>query len=172
MLVFAILFLVVPADDLFPEQFVALDPFAAEDSCESQDLENHPIIKFLTFDIGFHLSSPIFCAKKFGSPLLPSFWKAPTLYYEKKLFEYTLDVGKPWNARHAFLTHRGSCAEITMFSLICLKKGGYRASAYDPKLYQQNFPWPHLLVLFRGKDGRLYSMDNGRPKKKGIQKFP
>ncbi len=89
-------------------------------------------------------------------------------YYEKKIFEYTLDVEKPWNARHLFRTRRGSCAEITAFSLICLKKAGYRASAHDPKIYEKNFPWPHLAVLFRGKNGILYLMDNGRPDKRGI----
>ena len=99
---------------------------------------------------------------------------APRLidYYEKKVFEYTLDVDKPWDARYVFLTHRGSCLEITMFSLICLRKGGYIASAHDPRRYEKHFPSLHLHVIFRGKDGRLYSMDNGRPDKKGIEKFP
>ncbi len=89
-------------------------------------------------------------------------------YYEKKMFEYTLEVEKPWNARHLFQTRRGSCAEITAFSLICLRKAGYRASAHDPKIYDKNFPWPHLAVVFRGKSGILYLMDNGRPDKRGI----
>ncbi len=89
-------------------------------------------------------------------------------YYEKKMFEYTLEVEKPWNARHLFLTRRGSCAEITAFSIICLRKAGYRASAHDPGIYEKNFPWPHLAVLFKGKNGLLYLMDNGRPDKRGI----
>ncbi len=92
-------------------------------------------------------------------------------YYEQKLFEYTLEVEKPWNTRHLFQTRRGSCAEITAFSLVCLRKAGYRASAYDPKIYEKNFPWPHLAVVFKGKSGLLYLMDNGRPDKRGITAF-
>jgi hypothetical protein len=92
-------------------------------------------------------------------------------YYEKKIFQYTLDVDKPWSARHLFGTHRGSCAEITVFSLICLKKAGYQASAYDPKIYDKNFPWPHLTVMFKGKNGVLYILDDGRPDKRGITPF-
>ena len=78
-LVLAILSLIVPANDLFPEEFVAIDPFAAEDSYESQDLESYSVMKSLTFAINFHASSPIFRGKKFDFPVLPDCQKAPAL---------------------------------------------------------------------------------------------
>jgi hypothetical protein len=97
---------------------------------------------------------------------------APRLidYYERKRFVYTLEAEHPGDPRWLFKTNKGTCVEFTRFSLVCLRKGGYKAAAYSPQTFNE-FSGFHQATLFKGKNGQLYVMDNGRPDKKGFMKL-
>lgn len=92
-------------------------------------------------------------------------------YYERKRFVFIPYPEYPWDPRWLFKTNRGSCIEFTSFSLVCLRKAGYKASVY-------NLPWKsdestnfHQVAIFKGKNGRFYVLDNGRPNPKGLVSF-
>jgi hypothetical protein len=89
-------------------------------------------------------------------------------YYQKKRFVFVPYPEHPWNPRALFKTNRGSCIEFTSFALVCLKKAGYKAGAYNPPWKSDELPGFHQATLFKGKSGRFYVMDNGRPDPKGL----
>ena len=97
---------------------------------------------------------------------------APRLidYYERKRFVYTLEAEHPGDPRWFFKTNKGTCVEFTRFSLVCLRKGGYKAAAYSPRKADELSGF-HQAAIFKGKSGQFYVMDNGRPDKKGIMKL-
>jgi hypothetical protein len=92
-------------------------------------------------------------------------------YYQKKRFVFVPYPEHPWNPRALFETHKGSCIEFTSFALVCLKKAGYKAAVYKPPWKSDELPGFHQVTLFRGKSGRFYVMDNGRPDPKGLMSF-
>ena len=92
-------------------------------------------------------------------------------YYQRKRFVFVPYPEHPWNPRWLFKTNKGSCIEFTSFSLFCLKKAGYKAAVYNPPWKSDEFPGFHQTTLFKGKNGRFYVMDNGRPDPKGLMSF-
>jgi len=94
---------------------------------------------------------------------------APELvdYYEKRRFIYVFrndNVGRPY---WLFKTNRGQCADVTAFTVDCLKKGGYKAWNYDVVSPRgRSFPFHHVTRFVM--DGKHYIMDNGRSDKRGI----
>jgi hypothetical protein len=95
---------------------------------------------------------------------------APRLinYYEKKRFHYGLRTEHPGDPGWLFQTNVGMCDEITLFTIICLRKGGYKAADYNANKLNTDAYRDHHVTLFKGKSGRLYVMDNGRLCKKGV----
>lgn len=98
---------------------------------------------------------------------------APRLvnYYEKKRFVYGLRTEHPGDPKWLFRTNMGMCDEITLFTLICLKKAGYKAADFNPSKFNTDVYRDHHVTLFKGKSGTLYVMDNGRVCKKGVVKL-
>jgi len=99
---------------------------------------------------------------------------APRLidYFERKRFVYTHEPDHPGDPSWLFKTNKGTCVEFTRFSLMCLRKGGYKAAAYSPpQKVDDEFSGFHQVTLFKGKSGQLYIMDNGRSDKKGVMKL-
>jgi hypothetical protein len=95
---------------------------------------------------------------------------APRLlnYYEKKRFQYGPRTEHAGNPRWLFQANVGMCDEITLFTMICLRKGGYKAADFNPSKFNTDAYQDHHVTLFKGKSGRLYVMDNGRRCKKGV----
>jgi len=95
---------------------------------------------------------------------------APRLinYYEKKRFQYGLRTDHAGDPRWLFQTNLGMCDDITWFTIICLRKGGYKASDFMAKKFNTDTYQDHHATLFKGKSGKFYVMDNGRPCKKGV----
>jgi len=92
---------------------------------------------------------------------------APELvdYYEKNGFYYVFRADHVGNARLLFKSNQGQCADVTVFTVDCLRKGGYKAWDYhvaSPSGYSY-----HHVTLFKA-GGKYYIMDNGRPDKRGI----
>ena len=85
---------------------------------------------------------------------------APRLinYYEKKRFAYGLRTEHPGDPKWLFQTNMGMCDEITLFTLICLKKGGYKAADFNPSKLNTDTYQDHHVTLFKGKNGTLYVM--------------
>ena len=98
---------------------------------------------------------------------------APRLinYYEKKRFRYGLRTEHYGDPRWLFRTNVGMCDEITLFTVICLRKGGYRAADHDLGRFDADIHKDHHVTLFKGKNGVLYVMDNGRLCKRGVMKL-
>jgi hypothetical protein len=92
-------------------------------------------------------------------------------YYERKRFIYALRTEHPGDPKWVFQTNVGMCDEITLFTLICLWKGGYKAADYNPNKFESDTYRAHHATLFKGKSGILYVIDNGRQCKKGIAKL-
>jgi hypothetical protein len=92
-------------------------------------------------------------------------------YYQRKRFIFIPYPEHPVDSRWLFKTNKGTCVEFTSFSLICLKKAGYKAAGYSPPGKSDGFPGFHQVTLFKGKNGTLYVMDNGRICKKGVLKL-
>ena len=92
-------------------------------------------------------------------------------YYERDRFIYVFradHVGYPFDQ---FKTNKGQCADVTAFTIACLRKGGYKA--WDHHVTSPSGYSYHHVTLFE-KDGRKYIMDNGRPDKlsrRGIVPF-
>ncbi len=98
---------------------------------------------------------------------------APRLinYYEKKRFQYGLRADHSGDPKWLFQTNVGMCDEITLFTIICLRKGGYKAADHDLGKINADVHGDHHVTIFRGKSGTLYVMDNGRLCKKGVVKL-
>lgn len=92
-------------------------------------------------------------------------------YYQRKRFVFVPYSEHPWDPRWLFKTNKGSCIEFTSFSLVCLRKAGYKAAAYGLPWKSDEFPGFHQATLFKGKNGRFYVIDNGRPDPKGLMQF-
>lgn len=92
---------------------------------------------------------------------------APELvdYYERARFIYVFRPDHTGQPLWLFKTNRGQCADVTAFTIDCLRRAGYKAYDYhvpSPSGYQY-----HHVTLFE-MGGREYIMDNGRPDKRGI----
>jgi hypothetical protein len=98
---------------------------------------------------------------------------APRLvnYYEKKRFRYGLRSEHYGDPKWLFQTNVGMCDEITLFTIICLRKGGYQAADQDLGGFYGDVHRFHHVAVFKGKSGTLYVMDNGRVCKKGVVKL-
>jgi len=82
-------------------------------------------------------------------------------FYEKKNFTYVFLRGAPenaiGNAKWIFRLKRGACSDYTAFSVYCLQKAGYDATAIKVVSPRGN-PF-HVVCEYKDKDGIEYIMD-------------
>jgi hypothetical protein len=92
---------------------------------------------------------------------------APELidFYEKNRFFYSLRLDHSDRSFALFKTNKGNCADVTYFTVYCLRKAGYKA--YDHHVASPSGYAYHHVTLFE-MNGEEYIMDNGRPDKRGI----
>jgi hypothetical protein len=101
---------------------------------------------------------------------------APKLidYYEKRRFRYVhwsslpSSLKRPHSANpyYVFKYNKGECQSITEFTVLCLRRGGYKAWKHKGKSVSGVTPF-HVLCVFE-MDGKKYCLDNGRPVPRGI----
>lgn len=95
---------------------------------------------------------------------------APELvdYYTKNNFHYKAYTSDFGSARLAFRRKGGNCVEIEAFQRYCLKRAGYKAFRLraDSRGKSSWATWHAVTTFYDG--GRLYIMDNGTTRPKGI----
>lgn len=94
---------------------------------------------------------------------------APELvnYYERRRFIYSTGHGRNVTPSYVFKRNTGSCTPITVFTVHCLQKGGYKASKINVQklnVQQPSHRYGHVVCLF-DVNGSKYIFDNGRPDK-------
>ena len=96
---------------------------------------------------------------------------APQLvdYYERARFRYVIWESLPQpvvSPRYVFKYNKGECVSITRFTVLCLRRGGYKAREYRGRsiIGRSTF---HASCLFE-MNGKKYIMDNGQPRGSGI----
>lgn len=103
---------------------------------------------------------------------------APQLidYYERYIITYRYRPGHGdslFEAKTVFKNKSGHCAQITAFTVFCLRKAGYSAEKFivdEPSLRSPDGN-KHRVTLFK-VNGREYIMDNGRRAPQfGIKRF-
>lgn len=87
-------------------------------------------------------------------------------FYEKRKFLYEFRMSPDGSAYTLFMTKTGHCVDVTVFTVYCLRKGGYTASEHKvaPIPGYGSF---HAVTLFE-MNGNKFIMDNGRPWPRGI----
>jgi len=80
-------------------------------------------------------------------------------YYTQHSFRFYFAgyVRKNTPPSNIFYNKKGTCYEYSLFMRHCLKEAGYEAYIY-------HIPKPHKIVGYKAKDGKWYSIDNGRRK--------
>lgn len=95
---------------------------------------------------------------------------APELvnYYERRRFIYNTEhSSRNVTPSYVFKRNTGTCTPITVFTVYCLQKGGYKASKINVQklnVQQPSHGYGHVVCLF-DVNGRKYILDNGRPDK-------
>lgn len=88
-------------------------------------------------------------------------------YYEKRRFIYVFRDDNVGRSYLLFKTNQGQCADVTAFTVDCLRKGGYKAWSYDVRSPRGlSFPLHHVTRFVMG--GKHYIMDNSIFPKRGI----
>lgn len=93
-------------------------------------------------------------------------------YYERTRFIYHYEYGHGEDFSdviYVFKHNKGHCAQITAFTIHCLKRAGYKAQrkVIDHPKYRSPRGNNHRVCLFE-VEGRKFIMDNGRPTPHGI----